>query len=113
MEEPLCQMLDKVCGGKGGFGFSAANEASGYLVEMRILDPTEVVRTALAATGAERARTVPYGTDAHAFKQRVQLVVMGPGDIAQAHTDGEWIELAQLRRAVDVYRRMVQAVCEA
>ena len=71
-----------------------------------------MVRTALAATGAERARTVPYGTDAHAFKERVQFVVMGPGDIAQAHTDGEWIELAQLHRAVDVYRRMVQEVCQ-
>ena len=78
------------------------------------VDPdSEVVRTALAATGADRARTVPYGTDAHAFKERVQLVVMGPGDIAQAHTDGEWIELAQLHRAVDVYRRMVQEVCQA
>ena len=74
---------------------------------------SEVVRTALAASGAERARTVPYGTDAHAFKERVQLVVMGPGDIAQAHTDGEWIELTQLHHAVDVYRRMVQEVCQS
>ena len=78
------------------------------------VDPdSEVVRTALAASGAERARTVPYGTDAHAFKERVQLVVMGPGDIAQAHTDGEWIELTQLHHAVDVYRRMVQEVCQS
>ena len=77
------------------------------------VDPdSEVVRLALAASGAERARTVPYGTDAHAFKERVQLMVMGPGDIAQAHTDGEWIELEQLHRAVAVYARMVQDVCQ-
>lgn len=78
----------------------------------RVAPDAEVVRIALAAAGAERPRTVPYGTDAHAFKERVQLVVMGPGDIAQAHTDGEWIEVAQLRRAVDVYRRMAREVCQ-
>ena len=77
------------------------------------VDPeSEVVQFALNATGATQARTVPYGTDAHNFKERVQLVVMGPGDIAQAHTDGEWIELAQLHHAVHVYKRMVHEVCQ-
>lgn len=76
------------------------------------VDPdAEVIRLALATSGVERAMTVPYGTDSHAFKDRVQLVVMGPGDIAQAHTDGEWIELSQLHRAVDVYALMVQKIC--
>lgn len=76
-------------------------------------DPdSEVVRLALAASGAKRPCTVPYGTDAHYFKDRVQLVVMGPGDVAQAHTDGEWIELEQLHRATAVYELMVQEICQ-
>ncbi len=86
-------------------------------VELRTIAPfyvdpnSEVVQLSVATSGALGAKTVPYGTDAHAFKDRVQLVVMGPGNIAQAHTDGEWIELSQLEHAVSVYARMVQEVC--
>jgi acetylornithine deacetylase len=29
--------------------------------------------------------------------------VFGPGDIAQAHTRDEWIDLDQVRTAVEVY----------
>ncbi|MEZ5582145.1 MAG: chaperonin GroEL [Candidatus Competibacteraceae bacterium] len=58
MEEPLRQIvanaggepsvvLNKVLDGEGSFGFNAANEEFGDLVEMGILDPTKVVRTAL------------------------------------------------------------------
>jgi len=58
MEEPLRQIvtnaggeasvvLQKVKEGEGAFGFNAATEEFGNLVEMGILDPTKVVRTAL------------------------------------------------------------------
>ena len=40
-----------------------------------------------------------------------QLVILGPGDIAQAHTVDEWIELDQLRKAVDIYSRFIDHVC--
>jgi len=47
---------------------------------------------------------VPFGTDAGPLGQvGIPSVVLGPGDIAQAHTKDEWIELDQLRAAVDVY----------
>ena len=38
-------------------------------------------------------------------------VVLGPGDIAQAHTADEWIELAQVDAAADIRfaRRLVAA----
>jgi acetylornithine deacetylase len=29
--------------------------------------------------------------------------VIGPGDIAQAHTKDEWIAVEQLEKAVDIY----------
>jgi acetylornithine deacetylase len=53
---------------------------------------------------------VGYGTDASAFA-RVGLpaVVLGPGDIAQAHAADEWLELAQLEGAVRVYRELLRA----
>ena len=72
---------------------------------------TEIVREALAATGAARSRVVPYGTEAAVYKDHLDVVILGPGDIAQAHTNGEWIELAQLHQAVDVYTRMIEQLC--
>jgi acetylornithine deacetylase/succinyl-diaminopimelate desuccinylase family protein len=47
---------------------------------------------------------VPYGTDAGPLGAAgVPCIVLGPGDIAQAHTKDEWIELDQVRAAVDAY----------
>ena len=58
LEEPLRQIvsnagaepsvvLDKVLEGKGSFGYNAATEEYGDLIEMGILDPAKVTRTAL------------------------------------------------------------------
>jgi len=58
LEEPLRQIvanageepsvvLNKVVEGKGNFGFNAQTEAYGDLVEMGVVDPTKVARTAL------------------------------------------------------------------
>ena len=58
MEEPLRQIvanaggepsvvLDKVRNGKGNFGFNASNDEYGDMMEMGILDPTKVTRSAL------------------------------------------------------------------
>jgi acetylornithine deacetylase len=41
----------------------------------------------------------------------MQLVILGPGDIAQAHTKGEWIAIDQLHRAVEVYRKLIEHFC--
>jgi acetylornithine deacetylase/succinyl-diaminopimelate desuccinylase family protein len=58
-----------------------------------------------AATGREpNVVGVPYGTDAGPLGARgVPCVVFGPGDIAQAHTKDEWIELDQVRQAAEAY----------
>jgi acetylornithine deacetylase len=72
----------------------------------------EIVQLALQATGAARAETVPFGTEALVYQHYVdQQVILGPGDIAQAHTVGEWMEVAQLDAAVGVYRRLIEQVC--
>ena len=71
----------------------------------------EIVQAGLKATGAAKAGTVPFGTDAHAFKHHLQLVILGPGDIVQAHTVGEWIDIAQLSEAVGVYGQMIEMFC--
>jgi len=70
-----------------------------------------IVRAALAATDEPTARVVPYGTEAFIYQDRMEVVILGPGDIAQAHTNGEWIELSQLSRAVEVYSTMIANLC--
>ena len=54
-----------------------------------------------------------YGTDASSFNPAaVPGVVLGPGDIAQAHTHDEWIELAQVDLAVKVYLNLMRTTLE-
>jgi acetylornithine deacetylase len=53
---------------------------------------------------------VHFGTDAAAYGPlSIPVVVFGPGDIAQAHTDDEWIDLDQLHRAADVLFEFARA----
>ncbi len=51
---------------------------------------------------------VPFGTDAGPLGEsgRLPCFVFGPGDIAQAHTKEEWIELDQVREASEAYFRI-------
>jgi acetylornithine deacetylase ArgE len=67
----------------------------------------EVVRRVL---GRAEPVGVPYGTDGSKLAEAgLPTVVIGPGDIAQAHTVDEWIEIEQLERAVEVYVEIVKA----
>jgi succinyl-diaminopimelate desuccinylase len=52
---------------------------------------------------------VPYGTDAtHLSPLGIPTVVLGPGDIAQAHTADEWVETRQVELAAEIYLRIMQ-----
>ena len=58
----------------------------------------------LAHFGDVTPRGVPYGTDASNYAAvGLPAIVLGPGDIAQAHTHDEWIEISQVEKAVEVY----------
>ena len=57
------------------------------------------------------SKTVCYGTDGGEMVELNNRVVIGPGDIAQAHTTDEWIELEQLERGADVYASAIRRWC--
>ncbi len=61
-------------------------------------DDAPIVRLAHEWLGTNDApQKVTYGTEAGQFQRAgVQSIICGPGDIAQAHTPNEWIELEQL-----------------
>jgi acetylornithine deacetylase len=64
------------------------------------------------ATGDEpRVVGVPFGTDAGPLSASgLPCVVFGPGDIAQAHTNDEWVDLDQVRQAADAYYQIACAL---
>lgn len=60
-----------------------------------------------AVRGSHQVTVVSYGTDASTLAEAgVPSVVFGPGDIAQAHTSDEWVELAQVEAAAEVLVRL-------
>ncbi|RMG32957.1 MAG: acetylornithine deacetylase [Planctomycetota bacterium] len=76
------------------------------------IDPADpFVREALAITQTDRPLTVSYGTDGARLTALKRMLVLGPGDIAQAHTADEWIELEQLEAGVRVYREFIRRFC--
>ena len=49
-----------------------------------------------------------YGTDGSKLARAgIQTVICGPGDIAQAHTDNEFVEIEQVKLAVRVYGHLL------
>jgi acetylornithine deacetylase len=64
-----------------------------------------------AVRGRHELHAVPYGTDASSLALvGIPTVVFGPGDIAQAHTKDEWIELAQVEMAAEILFRLTREV---
>jgi acetylornithine deacetylase len=85
-----------------------------WLAEPALDTPVDaaVSRIALKAVsdvlGTSRAIGVPYGTDASTISAGgIPAVVLGPGDIAQAHTEDEWIDVARIEEAAEIYYRIV------
>lgn len=69
----------------------------------------ELVKKLGAAIGGHAVVGVPYGTDASTIAEAgVPAVVFGPGDIAQAHTKDEWVDLAEVERAADILYRFAR-----
>ncbi len=62
-------------------------------------------RAVLGADAPVAPGGVPYGTDA-THLTGIPSVVFGPGDIAQAHTADEWVELAQVESAAEILHRL-------
>jgi acetylornithine deacetylase len=76
------------------------------------VDPQSAfVQQVLRLAGKPAPRTVAYGTDGTMFGELKNILVCGPGDIAQAHTHDEWIALEQLELGKALYRRLIQHFC--
>ncbi|MCP4786289.1 MAG: M20 family metallopeptidase [Fuerstiella sp.] len=80
--------------------------------ESLFTDPQSAyVAELLDVTKTDASQTVAYGTDGSCLTELKDIVVLGPGDIRQAHTDDEWVSLDQLQKGTDLYGSLIQRWC--
>ncbi len=73
-------------------------------------DPSSELVVELAALSGTEPTTATYGSNALCYDDVIdQHVVFGPGSIDQAHQAVEWIELSELGKAAEIYRRWFTA----
>jgi acetylornithine deacetylase/succinyl-diaminopimelate desuccinylase-like protein len=58
-------------------------------------------------------RTAPYGTDASELQALAPCVILGPGDIGEAHTPGEKVRTAELVQAIPIMIRLAERIASA
>ncbi len=69
------------------------------------------VQEVLTIANKTTPQTVSYGTDGASFLDMKNLLVFGPGDIAQAHTHDEFILLEQLELGTQMYANLIRHWC--
>ena len=75
-------------------------------------DPNSLIVTVAEQVTGMKARGVPYGTDASVLQlMGTDCLILGPGDIAQAHKPNEYVKTEQLELAVSKFRQIAQKIC--
>lgn len=60
----------------------------------------------------QKSEVAPYGTEASLYAMHgIPSVVLGPGDLKDIHIIDEFVELAQAKKAVSIYEKMIEKVC--
>ncbi|OYO16009.1 acetylornithine deacetylase [Enemella evansiae] len=91
------------------------NEIAGVDFEVPAMVPgletpaeAEAISLGAALGGVRSDGKVTYGTEAGQFSGAgIETVVCGPGDIAQAHTADEYVDLAQLQACEEFIHRLI------
>ncbi len=60
----------------------------------------------------KKAGTVAFGTEAAQLAELgAEAVVLGPGNIREAHRTGEFVPVNELERSVEILRKATEALC--
>jgi acetylornithine deacetylase/succinyl-diaminopimelate desuccinylase-like protein len=98
-------VLEAVRGAAERFGIAVTDAREGSPPEL----PADHPLVRLCADIAGRPpTTAPYGTDASELQALAPCVVLGPGDIAVAHTPAENVRVAELSAAVPVLMALAE-----
>ena len=72
---------------------------------------SELIKAAEAMTG-QQAGAVSYATEAPFLTSLgMDVVVLGPGSIDQAHQPDEFVPLEQIQPTVDIIRKLIKKFC--
>ena len=72
---------------------------------------TDLIKIAESLTGAQ-SRGVVFGTEGPFLrKMGMEVVILGPGSISQAHQPDEYLALGNVEPAVRILRAMIQRFC--
>jgi len=85
---------------------SHITEAVGSLVEIRFTRETPFMR--LRTLDGLRTMVAAFTTDIPSLPNWGEPLLLGPGSIHVAHTEGEYVEKVQLTHAVEMYCAMAQ-----
>jgi acetylornithine deacetylase len=88
----------KVDASRADSGFETAGDSA----LIRMLERSTGIQSGTVAFGTEAAQMMALGAEA---------VVIGPGDIREAHRTGEFVPVAELDRCVEVLRDAVEKIC--
>jgi acetylornithine deacetylase len=94
---------------------AAAQRAGILLTESREggppeLPPTHPVVRLCSEVAAAAPTVAPYGTDASELQALAPCVILGPGDIAQAHAPDESVSIEELAAAVPLFIELAQRI---
>lgn len=88
---------------------AARLEAHGAAGRAEIVYGITVPPVRLTTLPGFRADVVAFATDVPALPGWGTPYLFGPGSIHVAHTDGEYVDVAELRAAVGAYERIAEA----
>jgi acetylornithine deacetylase len=106
-------VASSVAGAVDGLDGVSAEVEEPFLVDAAFeLSPAhELVSSALRAVRGDASEVVFFSCDGSKIAAKGgPCIVLGPGDIAQAHTADEFIELVELEKAVEVYSRLARSL---
>jgi len=106
-------VASSVAGAVDGLDGVSAEVEETFLVDAAFeLSPAhELVSSALRAVRGDASEVVFLSCDGSKIAAKGgPCIVLGPGDIAQAHTADEFIELVELEKAVEVYSRLARSL---
>ena len=98
-------VLDAVHAAAARAGVTVTEAREGFPPELPADHP--LVRLCADVAG-KPPTTAPYGTDASELQAIAPCVVLGPGNIAEAHTPTEKVRIAELAAAVPLFMRLAE-----
>lgn len=109
--EAIRRVLAPVVAARPGLVFEQEVLFAGPAQDDRVSAPfLPFVQSALASMNLPtQPHGAPYSTEAGDLSEAgIPAIVIGPGDIAQAHTKDEWLDLDQLHRGVEMYLALMR-----